>query len=63
MATNDYTKPKPFDGLANLADCYEALGLLAQDEERSSPTWVLLHNLNRQLQAFVSEADRRGLLS
>lgn len=63
MATNDHITPKPFDGLANLADCYDALGLLAMDEERSSPTWVLLHNLNLQLRAFVTEADNRGLLS
>lgn len=64
MATTDHITPKPFDGLANLADCYEALGLLAMDEEgHSSPTWVLLHNLNLQLRTFVAEADTRGLLS
>jgi hypothetical protein len=62
MATEDNTKP--FDGLADLVSAYEALGLLAFNEEgHSSPTWVLLDHLNRQLRAFVDSANQRGLLS
>jgi hypothetical protein len=62
MATKDDTKP--FDGLADLVAAYEALGLLAFNQEgHSSPTWVLLDNLNRQLRAFIDSADQRGLLS
>jgi hypothetical protein len=64
MATQEHNTAKPFDGLADLADCYEALGLLAMDEEgHGSPTWTLLHNLNRQLRAFVDQADEAGLLT
>lgn len=55
---------KPFDGLADLADSYEALGQLAFNEEgQSSPTWVLLNNLNQQLRAFVALATEKGLLT
>lgn len=50
-----------FDGLADLVAAYEALGLLAFNEEgHSSPTWVLLDNLNRQFRAFVEFAGQRG---
>ncbi len=60
MATDDLTTLKPCDGLAALADCYEALADLVSTDE---PAWVLLLNLNRQLRAFLDEADARGELS
>lgn len=60
MATDDLITPKPFDGLADLADCYEALADLVATSE---PAWVLLLNLNKQLRAFLDEADARGELS
>lgn len=64
MAIDDLNTTRPFDGLADLADCYEALGLMAFNEEgQSSPTWVLLNNLNRQLRAYVDQADEKGLLT
>jgi hypothetical protein len=65
MATkDDNIQSKPFNGLADLVDCYEALGLMAMNEEgHSSPTWVLLNNLNRQLRLFVDSANVRGLVS
>jgi hypothetical protein len=62
MATEDNNKL--YDDLADLVAAYEALGLLAFNEEgHSSPTWVLLDNLNRQLRAFVDSADLQGLVS
>jgi hypothetical protein len=60
MATDDLNTSKPCDGLAALADCYEALTDLVSTGE---PAWVLLLNLNRQLRAFLAEADARGELS
>lgn len=64
MAAEKHTTPCPFDGLADLADCYEALTLLAFNEEgQSSPVLPLLTNLNAQLKAFIAKADERGLLS
>jgi hypothetical protein len=61
MATQDF---KPFDGLADLLSAYDALALLAFDDlGHSSPTWVLLDHLNRQLRQFVDSADRAGLVS
>lgn len=64
MATQEHTIPRPFDGLADLADCYEALTLLAFNEDgQSSPVVLLLTNLNSQLRAFLDEADEKGFLS
>ena len=60
MATNDLNTLKPFDGLAALADSYEALSALVNEHQ---PAWVLLENLNRQLRAFVDAADSQGLVS
>lgn len=60
MAANDLNTTKPCDSLADLADCYEALANLVATSE---PAWVLLLNLNRQLRAFLDEADARGELS
>jgi hypothetical protein len=55
---------KPFDGLSDLLDAYEALALLTMNEDgHSSPSWVLLHHLNGQLRAFVDSADQRGMVS
>lgn len=63
MATQDHTQ-KPFDALADLADAYESLHLLAMSEDgHGSPVCTLLANLNRQLRAFVDQADNRGLVS
>ena len=60
MATSEHNTPLPFDGLADLADSYEALSALVNEHQ---PAWVLLENLNRQLRAFVDAADSRGKLS
>lgn len=60
MATDDLTTFKFFDGLADLADCYEALAGLVSTSE---PAWVLLLNLNRQLRVFLAEADARRELT
>lgn len=60
MATYDLNISKPCDDLASLADCYEALADLVSTRE---PAWVLLINLNRQLRAFLDEANARGELS
>lgn len=60
MAVNDLNISRPCDSLASLADCYEALADLVPTGE---PAWVLLLNLNRQLRAFLDEADARGELS
>lgn len=60
MATQDPIIPKPFDALADLADSYDVLAALSSEHD---PAWVLLLNLNRQLRAFVDDADNRGLVS
>jgi len=60
MATSEHNTPRPFDGLADLADSYEALSSLVNEHQ---PAWVLLQNLNRQLRAFADVADSRGELS
>ena len=55
---------KIFDGLVELADCYEAFALIAMNEESdSTKTWVLLNNLNHQFREIVDEMDSWGLLS
>lgn len=55
---------KPFDGLSDLLEAYEALALLTMNEDGpSSPSWVLLHHLNGQLRAFVDWADNQCLVS
>ena len=53
-----------WDAVSLLADAFEALELMAMNEEgHSSPTFVLLNNLNRQLRGVVDLASGRGLLS
>lgn len=62
MAMQDDTKP--FDALAHLADAYDALAQLAfEDEGHSSPTCVILINLNRQFRSYLDSMGSQGLLS
>lgn len=64
MATQDPTTQKSFDALADLVDAYDALTLLALAEDgHSAPVPMLLANLNRQLRAFVDQADSQRLVS